>query len=61
MVRTTVPSKIIYNADMGYNWRVMKHTVRLVFNVSNAFDNQQWFDNVFNAPPTYRLSAGIDF
>ena len=61
VVRTTVSSKMVYNADMGYNWKIREHTVRFVFNVSNVFDNQQWFDNVFNAPPTYRLSSAIDF
>lgn len=62
VVRTMVSSKTIYNADMGYNLRIAeRRTIRLIANVSNVFNNQQWYDNVFTAPPTYRLSAAMDF
>ena len=58
-------SKTIYNLDLGYNFKLGKQSVRLIFNAQNLNDNEEWYqvgsNGYFNPPPTYRFTTAVDF
>jgi outer membrane receptor protein involved in Fe transport len=59
--RRLVPSRFIYDFNLGYRQKIGRYNTNFQLNVANVADDDKFYGAVWQTGRTYRLSAGLNF
>jgi len=59
--RRLVPSRFIYDVNLGYRRKIGRYNTNFQLNVANVADDDKFYGAVWQTGRTYRLSAGLNF
>jgi outer membrane receptor for monomeric catechols len=59
--RRLVPSRFVYDLNLGYRQKIGRYNTNFQLNVANVADDDKFYGAVWQTGRTYRLSAGLNF
>ena len=59
--RRLVPSRFLYDVNLGYRRKIGRYNTNFQLNVANVADDDKFYGAVWQTGRTYRLSAGLNF
>ncbi len=61
VTRFQVPSRFLYDFNVGYRRKVGRYTTSFQLNTSNLADDQNFYGATWQVGRTYRFSATVNF
>jgi outer membrane receptor protein involved in Fe transport len=59
--RRLVPSRFLYDLNLGYRRKIGRYNTNFQLNVANLADDDKFYGAVWQTGRTYRVSAGLNF